>query len=419
MRTRFDSCAWTPISDVQVATLAKSSANRVADSLAEEVRSQSPIVDGFAPLALAYLAATLDRSDLADTALLAWDAVVARFTEMLSSPSLHGGFTGAAWVAAHLENSAEYACGTPELHDEIEAVLLGYLRSKPQNNFDLIGGLVGFGVYALERWPKGNSRDILDSVVSHLSELARSCDPGRAWLTPARLLPAAQRKDSPGGHWNLGVAHGVPGVIAFLARVHGVVGLSRPAVQLLHDSVDWLFAQRMPSENRMRFRAWMLPEEVSLPVSAPPARLSWCYGDLGIAAALAVTGDCLSRADLKKEAVDLALRAGLVPLEATGVNDHGLCHGSAGVAHLYLRIANSCGSDELRRLAESWVLRTLQTRSDDRGIDGYVTWDVRPSGGEYVRDASFLSGAAGTAMALAAAGSTVAPAWDRVLLTSS
>src|SRR5262249_36568549 len=146
-----------------------------------------------------------------------------------------------------------------------------------------IDGLVGFGVYALERLPRPAAAACLRRVVEHLAETSRQCPEGIAWWTgPARQSPDT-RAEFPHGGYNLGLAHGVPGVVALLGRVCAVgiaVGTARP---LLEAAVRWLLTQR----GTQGFSHWVGPG-----AAASPGRLAWCYGDPGVAAALLYAARC-------------------------------------------------------------------------------------------------------------------------------
>lgn len=99
------------------------------------------------------------------------------------------------------------------------------------------------------------------------------------------------------------------------------------------------------------------------------------------------------------------------------VNDAGLCHGAAGVAHLFNRLFQATGRAELRRAAVFWFERALQMRASGAGLAGYRSFFPQLDGpARWDDDASFLTGVAGIALAFLAATTAVEPAWDRALL---
>ena len=102
-------------------------------------------------------------------------------------------------------------------------------------------------------------------------------------------------------------------------------------------------------------------------------------------------------------------------LSQAHIHDAGICHGAAGIAHLFHRMARATGDEQLYLAARAWIVETLRMRSNV-AIAGYPR--VYESGGElrFEEDATLLTGAIGTALVLHAAISEVEPRWDRLLL---
>src|SRR5262249_46657730 len=132
--------------------------------------------------------------------------------------SLYGGLMGVGWSLAHLQDRVPGLDGEDELA-EIDNLLLDHLAESPwTGDYDLINGLVGFGVYALERRQRAAALACLERVVDRLAETAVERADGFSWWTNPGWLPPARREEVPLGYYNLGLAHGVPGVIALLAQ---------------------------------------------------------------------------------------------------------------------------------------------------------------------------------------------------------
>lgn len=319
-----------------------------------------------------------------EEAASAWlECAIDEVANSVLDTSLHAGFTGIAWAVEHLRSP-----GTEDSNEAIDEALLEALSQPWRGDYDLVGGLVGIGVYALER-PRGLT--LLERVVAQLSALAQHEPAGVSWYTAPPSKP-----------FNLGVPHGIPGVIALLG-VAGGRGM-RQASQLVERAVEWLFAH----DDKDGFPVFAEPER-----KHPPARLSWCYGDAGIAAALLASGQA------PDHATALALRAARRSPEATGVVDAGLCHGAAGLGHLFNRMYQTTGEALLGDAARLWFTRALAMERPGQGLAGYQSWLPSDTGGmAWAEDPSFLTGVAGIGLALLAATSERAPAWDRVLLAS-
>ncbi|HEV7518070.1 MAG TPA: lanthionine synthetase LanC family protein, partial [Thermoanaerobaculia bacterium] len=230
------------------------------------------------------------------------------------------------------------------------------------------------------------------------------------------------RETYPEGHYNLGVAHGVPGVIGFLAlALDAAAGLpaatAEEARRLLEGAVDWVLAQRLPTG-----AASLFPYNFTPGMEPSASRLAWCYGDLGIAATLLAAARVAGEPAWEAEALVTARHAAARPAEGAGVVDAGLCHGAAGVAHLFNRLHQASGDDALGAAARAWFGRALALRQPGEGIGGFRAWlpDGADRAGDlgWRSDPGFLTGVAGIGLALLAATTPVAPDWDRVLLTA-
>jgi lantibiotic modifying enzyme len=332
-------------------------------------------------------------------------------------PSLYGGFTGVAWTIAHLqERIQDEDDDDGDALGEIDDVLLEYLQQPvAPGNYDIVSGLVGQGVYALERLPRPKAAACLEHIVRHLADTATVRDSGITWLTPPGLLPPQQREEAPRGTYNLGVAHGLPGIIALLGAVcrAGVAG--DRALELLEGAVGWLLAHRLPPGAGACFPYWLDPDPAQR--NPRPARQAWCYGDPGIAATLLGAARCVARQDWEKAAMDIARTAAAKGVAESGVVDAGFCHGAAGLAHIYNRIWQATGAGDLAEAARRWYQQTLDLRRPGVDVAGFPAFKpLEDESDSWVADAGLLTGAAGIALALLAGVSAVDPAWDRTLL---
>ncbi len=374
-----------------------------------------------------------------------------RSTEALATtplaPDLYGGFSGVAWTAEHLYSPRFAPAATsPETEtsaategdvedpledplEEIDAALLRYLDHSPWTaDYDLIRGLAGFGVYALERLPRPSAAACLTKIVDRLAETAEHGAQGTTWHTAPELLPDWQREMFPGGYYNLGVAHGVPAVIAMLGAIATAAGrmgaagdpaaaeLAERARSLGEGASRWLLAQQLPAGGPFRFGTTFSPE-------IPPqrSRLAWCYGDPGIAAALLVTARARGDAALQRLAVELALEAASRPEELSGVRDAGLCHGSAGLAHLFNRMYQETGEPQLAAISRHWFEHALDFRQPGQGLAGYLAFSFEDDAvtEKWRADPGLLEGVAGIGLALLGGLGDFEPAWDRVLMLSA
>ena len=331
------------------------------------------------------------------------------------APSLYGGFSGVAWAMAHLERNASNG-NRRSPTSAVDRVLRRWLnRPGWAGEYDLVSGLVGFGVYALERLPARAAVESLEGVVDRLAETATRRRDGVTWFTPPERLPEKQREESPRGYYNLGLAHGVPGVIVILSAACAAGIRPRKARKLLDGAVAWLLSRQRTEESGSRFSYW-----TGFRAKRESSRSAWCYGDPGVAAALFLAARCVGEAEWERVAVTIAREVAARPPEEAGVLDAGLCHGAAGLGHLFNRMYQATGDENLGRAARFWFGRTLEMRRRGTGIAGFRALGAREDGTRYWEDdEGLLTGAAGIALALLAATTAIEPQWDRTLLLST
>jgi hypothetical protein len=98
--------------------------------------------------------------------------------------------------------------------------------------------------------------------------------------------------------------------------------------------------------------------------------------------------------------------------------DANLCHGAAGVAHIFHRLYRATADRRFADAARHWFGRTLAMRVPGRGFAGFRDYDGSEGGRtRWVTDPGLL-GAGGVALTLVAAVTGAEPAWDRLLLLS-
>lgn len=420
---------WQPIADPETSRRCWHAIDEIERGLVESM-AQDPapapsprLANGSAGLALffAYLDAARPREETSDRAFAALDRSIAGLAETLLAPSLFSGFTGIGWAAEHLARTFF------EADDDLTADLAEALRLRLSNpleslQYELIGGLAGFGVYLIERLPRPDAAGLLGRIVDLLAATAEESESGITWFTRPEWIPAVQKESRPDGGYNLGVSHGVPGVLGFLAAAQRA-GLddgrvAHLAAHLAEGTVRWLLAQKLPEPVRSVYPSSFAPGEAPV-----PTRTAWCYGDIGVAAVLLSAARAFARPDWEEEALAVARLAARRPLEAVGVNDIGLCHGAAGLAQIFNRFHQATGDGEMKEAALAWYRRTLDMRRPGEGVGGVLAYSIDESNpgswpGSWKAEPGFLLGAAGVGLALLAAVSGVEPAWDRVLLTA-
>ncbi|WP_307721155.1 lanthionine synthetase C family protein [Streptomyces otsuchiensis] len=271
--------------------------------------------------------------------------------------------------------------------------------------FDALRGLSGLGALLLHRDPGG---PVVREVLGYLVRLALPVThdgtvvPG--WWTPT--APTGRRDDRgfPGGHANLGMAHGVGGPLALmaLALLRGVeVPGQREAVAAL---CAWLDDWRLDTSTGARWPYMVTRSELH----ARPARVehcgatrrpSWCYGTFGAARVHQLAGIALGDRGRQQLAESALLGALRDPAQLGTTTDGSLCHGHAGLARITSRAAQS---------ASGPTAGALRARCGDHLL----------AAGTAGAGPGLLEGAAGSALAALAplTGGQPVTDWDACLL---
>jgi class I lanthipeptide synthase len=419
--------SWQPLLSGADADLAHEVVLAIARDLAERPPSDHPGIGGFAGLAVfyAYVFRALKEARSGELAADYHALAVAGAEQARLSPALYGGYSGIGWTDEHLTGFL-FDCEDQEEVTAVDGALHAVLAPRPGARvYDLIAGLVGFGVYALERHRRHPSSEFapraVSAILSRLTEAAEETPRGLTWHTPPELIFEPNTKQRfPNGYYNVGVAHGVPGVIALLALMVRARIESDRAAALLKPAVHWLLAQQMGPDSNSTFPSWLTPNE---PVAS---RAAWCYGDPGVSASLFLAGDACGEEAWRQKALEVATRSLNLPYQRTGIEDAGICHGAAGLAQIAQRLYWESSSPEMASAATLWLRRTLALYRPGQGIGGYRAWNPRrDQDGRYVEgqrewqsDASFLTGSVGIGLTLLAGITDVAPDWDRLLFLS-
>jgi hypothetical protein len=361
--------------------------------------AKGSLADGDAGVALLFAYASLHEQSakLAGTAECLLESSMEALASGPRGLGLFESFAGLGFAIEHLHERVLTV--DPEVNDALDEAVLEVLRAEARP-YDLAKGLVGYGLYALERAPRGASLECLEKIVAALASQARRQGDGCAWFTPAEGLSVPMRSAYPAGLYDLGVPHGTPGVIGFLGRASAkkIPG----AASLLDQAVRWVLARKEPDAHGAFPRC--VAEGALRRVKNGR---TWCYGDPGVGLSLLVASKAAA-GDWEPSALEV-LREAADRCAASPPSDMGLCCGSGGLGHIFNRAYHFTREEPFARAA-----RTLLAHAVEGVQRALATGDSAQP-----RNVGLLSGLGGTALALLAASSEIEPAWDRVLLLSS
>ncbi|KAB2898053.1 MAG: hypothetical protein F9K40_11885, partial [Kofleriaceae bacterium] len=147
-----------------------------------------------------------------------------------------GGLPGIGWQLCHVLDPADADAVCSMIDENLGAWVD---RERWELDYDLVRGLVGFGMYAVAR---GNHALAL-RVLDHLEATAETTEYGTCWFSRPEWFTGYRMAELyPQGTYDLGVAHGQAGVIGLLARYVAAGIAPTRSGPLLARSVEHLLA---------------------------------------------------------------------------------------------------------------------------------------------------------------------------------
>lgn len=345
-------------------------------------------------------------------------SLLARATRMspVKHSGLYGGAAGVAWTLRRLAvceprlTSVVGNLDTEIIRTIHEQPQLSELGRQEDFHYDIISGRAGVLCYLLTITSRTaetqNSIDVLISDLIWLSDLSDDF-PTRALIVSrgtARDNPLACAM--PDGYFDMGLAHGLPGILAALALA-SVRGYGGTRAKHAVAAISAWIADRAVQDEWGPYWPLALPLGGKLD-SVQHGRAGWCYGTAGISRALWLAGASLDNDELCHTAI-VSFEAALRRLANTQTLDSPtLCHGTAGmIATAYAFLLDGVRIDGIEALVEK-VLDACSP-SHRFGIQDAT------AGGTTTDDPGFLTGAAGVALTLFAVSEGMRSDWLRPL----
>jgi len=306
------------------------------------------------------------------------------------APGMFDGVAGIAWATEHISRVlAVEDHPSADSYDDVYDFIFEYLLSRGEFEYDLISGLVGIGMWGLtlsdEPWREKITRRVLELLQS----AAVHVDTGITWGTPPSRFRRHGTVNASGlPEFNLGLAHGVPGVIGFLSSC--VDQDLYPAVsgELLSGALSWLSCQTLTTQSDPTFPF--------VAGAARPARLAWCYGDAGIALILHQAAGVIRTENIEELAARVCRRVAERRMPEAHVIDASVCHGSAGLAHICGLLAST--STQMARARDYWIETLLNSAQSHGGEIGFPYWNAFAR--RYEKNIGLLMGLSGVGLTL-------------------
>jgi len=273
--------------------------------------------------------------------------------------------------------------------------------------YETIQGLSGIGIYFLKTQSLLHSDDLLSKILSLFSRLAVKLQiqgetvPGW-YISSEHLFLPEEREAYPNGSFNLGLSHGITGVLAFLSIAsinHAVEPGQREAIEMIG---NWLRRKRKSFDGRWYWDTTIsLEEEVHERGSVQmKSRDAWCYGTPGVARSLYLAGMALEDQSLQDFALESFTSIFASNREQWDLPGPTFCHGISGllmITHLMARDSKSTFlHEQVKKLQE-----TLLSYYDPSYLFGFQNYEPMKNGKmARVNRADLLEGTSGVLLTL-------------------
>lgn len=318
------------------------------------------------------------------------------------------GLAGWGWLMLHLKTQGILPEFDETILEDVDALLEQSVDTLLQNgNYDLFYGALGVGVYFLKR----KQYQLAAKILTHFAATAVEDEREIKWPQFRPVPEAAPRYD-------FGLPHGMAGILYFIHKCYQANVLPDVCEKLLQKSIRF-FLNNLQDESTIRsfFPYWVECEKYGTDRQKPVrSRLAWCYGDLTILYTLMQVAKTLQDPALENSMLEMLLKTCTrTTVAATDVDGAGFCHGTSGLAYLYMKFFKQTGHPLFKETAEHWYQKTCEL-GDKEGPAGYLihtthdTWEV---------NSGLLEGLGGIALSFLAYTYPDAPDhWDECLFLS-
>jgi len=321
------------------------------------------------------------------------------------------GLAGFGWLIELLEQNNLLEVDTDETIGGLDEALYPIMLNEMKNgNYDYLHNAGGVALYFLKRKPNPTLATYLAQFVDLLEENAEFENDTVKWKSD--ILRGNKHT---GTVYNISMSHGISSLIVLLSKINNLDINKAKTEKLLRASINFLLSAQFDVSKELSY----FPNIVSLDgEKGNHSRLAWCYGDLGIASALWSASKSLNNKNLEKESIKILLHASKRrELSTNMVHDAGLCHGTAGIAHIFNRMYINTKIEDFRQTSDYWFNETLKMARFEDGLAGYKAW--HPDLPEkWTNELELLEGVAGIGLAIISRLSETDLHWDECLLLS-
>ena len=318
----------------------------------------------------------------------------------IKNPSMFSGISG---ILLGIDGLDPDHLKYPKLKGNLKKVLLGSVEEKlnlladkevEMTDYDIIEGLSGTSLYLLTQ-DDDESLHWLTRILNYLVSLTdeRFGYPN-FHISSRNQFTEEEAKLYPDGNFNLGMAHGIAGILLVLSKSM-LKGITVPGQAIaIEYIVDFLIKNSIVKNQKIIWPAMLTLENylTNTKTDVVENRDAWCYGTPGVAVALLYAGKALEREDI----IDFSSQSiRSIYSKEEGLFSATICHGYSGLLNTLLTFKKELGTsdfDEYIKVVKEEILRFY----DEKNHFGFTSIEF----GKSVTDIGLLGGSSGVLLTL-------------------
>ena len=196
-------------------------------------------------------------------------------------------------------------------------------------------------------------------------------------------------------HVNIGMAHGILGIVQLCIKARKINGCAQMCSDIVAE-ISCLLLKSVQIDNEESAFPYILINGIP---TTHVSRLGWCYGDLIIGYIILLSSSVFENSTANEMAIAILLKCcDRKDLLGNGIYDAGICHGSAGIGHIFHRAWKYTNDPHFYTSAKYWIEKTLELVQPENGIFEFKRHN--PDDNLYYSDYSLLEGMAGIGLVL-------------------
>jgi lantibiotic modifying enzyme len=324
-----------------------------------------------------------------------------------SAVTFSGGLTGKLWVFDNLHKNGLLEMDPGELQTYADLIHEQLIDHSTNQNWDNLHGAFGILFFLIHTGliDEDKLMDFLNIIKIHM------------FKDGVFIFHASQASsDDPQKSFNLSLSHGISGHIIILTKAASLFPNNPLLRSILSEMIAFLLKFKNADTNPSSYFPHFMID--GKPPRYTQTRVAWCYGDIGPGFCLYRYASAFNDPVLKEEALQILLHAA----EKRGMDDCQLydvplCHGTAGVMHIFNRLYMETQNPVFKNSSDYWLEETI-SQYKAKGIAGFAS-KRHQSKVNFELSSYLLCGVSGIALALLSKWYHESlPAWDGLLLLS-